>query len=70
MRFHLYFLVLKEDSSIIHVHMLQSPPNIVTEKKRREAEGILLDFKKLKSPYSPCKFILGEDDKHFVCTQR
>ena len=43
--------------------ILQSPPNVVTVEKRREAEGIFLDLKKWKAPYDACKFILGEDNK-------
>lgn len=46
----------------ICVCILQSPPNVVTVEKRREAEGIFLDLKKWKAPYDACKFILGEDN--------
>lgn len=72
---HTYIVTCRERDRGVYktcMFMLQSPPNVVTVEKRREAESIFLDLKKWKAPYDACKFILGEDSKWCmisVCSQ-
>ena len=38
---------------------VQSPPFAVAEERRKQAEAVFMEFRKQKSPYNACKFILG-----------
>ncbi|KAL3883791.1 hypothetical protein ACJMK2_030022 [Sinanodonta woodiana] len=46
-----------------------APPNLVTAEQRHVAEGIILEFRKTKQPYSICKYILENSETDYVLFQ-
>lgn len=39
---------------------IQSPPNVVSDERRKQAEGLFMELRNSKLPYNVCKFVLGQ----------
>lgn len=62
-----YVGILRKDETQLKIrHLFQAPPNLVSPDQRREAEAIILDFRKIKSPYQLCKEILESSSSEYV----